>query len=185
MKKILLTFIAMLFNMSIGYAADAPASAQVCVACHGQNGNSSNPEWPNLAGQKAGYLATQLKAFRDGTRSNPAMAPFVAKLSDGDIANLAAYYAGKKATTSASGDRGLVSAGENLSGYCKACHGMSGQTINTEWPNINGQQAAYLKKQLQAFKSGDRTSARMQPVISHMANKEFEALAAYYSQLNP
>ena len=185
MNKLMLSCFVLLINVSAAYAADAPASAQACVACHGQNGNSSNPEWPNLAGQKAGYLATQLKAFRDGTRSNPAMAPFVAKLSDGDIAELAAYYANKKATTSASGDRGLVSAGENLSGYCKACHGMRGQTINEEWPNIHGQQAAYLKKQLQAFKSGERTSARMQPVISHMGDKEFEALAAYYSQLKP
>jgi cytochrome c553 len=185
MNKLMLACIVLLFNVPAGYAADAPAGAQVCVACHGQDGNSSNPEWPNLAGQKAGYLATQLTAFRDGTRSNPAMAPFVAKLSDGEIADLAAYYASRKAATSASGDRGLVSAGENLSGYCKACHGMRGQTINNEWPNISGQQAAYLKKQLQAFKSGERISARMQPVISHMGDDEFDALAAYYSQLKP
>ena len=185
MNKLMLSCFVLLINISAGSAADAPAGAQVCVACHGQNGRSNNPEWPNLAGQKAGYLAAQLTAFRDGTRSNPAMAPFVAKLGDGDIAELAAYYSNKKAATSASGDRGLVSAGENLSGYCKACHGMRGQTINDEWPNIHGQQAAYLKKQLQAFKSGERISARMQPVISHMGDKEFEALAAYYSQLKP
>jgi len=185
MNKLMLTFIAMLFNMSVGYAADTPAGAQVCVACHGQNGNSSNPEWPSLAGQKAGYLATQIKAFRDGARSNALMAPMVANLSDADISVLADYYASQKASTAASGDRRLVSAGENLSGYCKACHGMRGQTINNEWPNISGQQAAYLKKQLQAFKSGERVSARMQPVIAYMGDKEFDALAAYYSQLKP
>ena len=185
MNKLMLSCFVLLINVSVGYAADAPAGAQICVACHGQNGNSSNPEWPNLAGQKAGYLATQIKAFRDGTRSNALMAPMVASLSDADISVLADYYASQKATTSASGDRRLVSAGENLSGYCKACHGMRGETINKEWPNIRGQQAVYLKKQLQAFKSGERISARMQPVISHMGEKEFDALAAYYSQLKP
>lgn len=48
--------------------------------------------WPNLAGQKAGYLVAQMKAFRDGQRPNPMMAPMAAPLSDDDIANLAAYY---------------------------------------------------------------------------------------------
>ena len=49
--------------------------------------------WPNLAAQKEGYLVSQLKAFRDGTRANPMMAPMAAALSDDDIADLAAYYA--------------------------------------------------------------------------------------------
>jgi cytochrome c553 len=185
MKKLMLGCIVLLINVSVAHAAGAPAKAQVCVACHGQNGSSSNAEWPNLAGQKAGYLAAQLKAFRDGTRSNPAMAPFVGSLSDAEIAALAEYYAGKPGTSAANGDAALVARGENLSGYCKACHGMAGQTINAEWPNIAGQQAAYLSKQLKAFKSGSRMSARMQPVVAHMGDAEFDALAAYYSQLKP
>ena len=63
-----------------------------CAGCHGSAGISNNPMWPNLAGQKPGYLAKQLKAFRDGTRSDPMMTPMAAPLSDDDIANLAAYY---------------------------------------------------------------------------------------------
>ncbi len=185
MKKLMLGCIVLLMNVSAVFAADAPAGAQVCVACHGQNGNSSNGEWPNLAGQKAGYLATQLRAFRDGTRSNPAMAPFVESLSDAEISGLATYFAGNKAVSAANGDAALVDQGENLSGYCKACHGMAGQTINPEWPNIAGQQAAYLSKQLKAFKSGRRFSARMQPVVAPLGDAEFDALAAYYSQLKP
>jgi cytochrome c553 len=70
---------------------EAPAAAATCVACHGPKGVSANPEWPNLAGQHAGYLEIQIRAFRDGQRENPAVAPFVGKLSDKDIANLAAY----------------------------------------------------------------------------------------------
>ena len=78
-------------------AADAEAGkakAATCTACHGAEGVSANPMWPNLAGQKEMYLAKQLKDFRDGNRKDPVMAPMAKNLSDDDIANLAAYYAG-------------------------------------------------------------------------------------------
>jgi len=96
-KKIaLIALTAFCLNSSIGFAGDAAAGktkAATCGACHGVNGISPNDIWPNLAGQKAGYLVAQLKAFRDGQRSNPMMAPMAAPLSDTDIDNLAAYYA--------------------------------------------------------------------------------------------
>jgi cytochrome c553 len=79
------------------FAADAEAGkakAAVCVACHGPEGVSSNPLWPNIAGQKDQYLIKQMKAFRDGERMDPLMSPMSAGLSDDDIANLAAYYSG-------------------------------------------------------------------------------------------
>lgn len=69
------------------------AKSAACAACHGGEGISPTPIWPNLAGQKEQYLAAQITAFRDGTRQNAQMAPMVANLSDEDIANLAAYYA--------------------------------------------------------------------------------------------
>lgn len=68
------------------------ARSAVCAACHGQNGISMNPAWPNLAGQKEEYIVIQLRAFRAGTRTNPLMSPQAAPLSDTDIANLAAYF---------------------------------------------------------------------------------------------
>ncbi|MDH3386732.1 MAG: cytochrome c [Gammaproteobacteria bacterium] len=82
-------------NASTAAAGDAAAGktkAATCGACHGMNGISPNDLWPNLAGQKEGYLVAQLKAFRDGQRANPMMAPMVAPLSDADIDDLAAYY---------------------------------------------------------------------------------------------
>lgn len=185
MNKLMLACILGLYGVSGVFAADVPEKAQTCVACHGQNGVSNNPEWPNLAGQKAGYLADQLKAFRDGKRNNPAMAPFVNKLTDTEISELAAYYAGQEAPTSASGDAALVAAGEHLSAYCKACHGMRGQTINQEWPNLAGQQAAYIEKQLKAYREGERINSRMQAVVHPFGDSEFAALAAYYSALKP
>ena len=76
-----------------GDAAAGKARAASCAACHGANGISNNDLWPNLAGQKEGYLKAQIIAFRDGVRQNAMMAPMVAGLSDEDAANIAAYYA--------------------------------------------------------------------------------------------
>lgn len=77
-------------------AAAGKAKAATCVACHGPEGVSVNPMWPNLAGQKEAYLAKQMKDFRDGRRNDPVMGPMAKGLSDEDIANLAAYYASLK-----------------------------------------------------------------------------------------
>ena len=85
---------------TVGLAASAqaadPAVGQAhyestCVACHGPKGISVAPIYPNLAGQKEQYLITVLKEYRDGTRTNPIMAPMAKGLSDTDIGNLAAY----------------------------------------------------------------------------------------------
>lgn len=80
-------------------AADAEAGkakAAMCVACHGANGISAVEMYPNLAGQKAAYTVSQLKAFKNGTRKNPIMAPMAMALSDADMENIAAYYAKMK-----------------------------------------------------------------------------------------
>jgi cytochrome c553 len=90
---------ALLLGASVATAGDAAAGkakSAVCAGCHGANGVSAAPIYPNLAGQKEAYLVAQLKAFRDGTRANAIMAPMAKPLSDADIDNLAAYYAGLK-----------------------------------------------------------------------------------------
>ena len=73
------------------------AKAAVCGGCHGPNGISVNPLWPNLAAQHAAYLSKQLAAFRDGSRVEPTMQAFVATLTDADIADIAAFFASRKA----------------------------------------------------------------------------------------
>jgi len=78
-----------------GDAAAGKAVAKNCAACHGETGVSPNPAWPSLAGQKAGYLVNVLKAFRAGLRKDPMMGGVTRGLSDADIANLAAYFAGQ------------------------------------------------------------------------------------------
>ncbi len=81
-------------------AADAEAGkakSTTCAGCHGPDGISANPLWPNLAGQKDQYLIKQMKDFRDGNRTDPVMAPMAQGLSDQDIADMAAYYSQLKA----------------------------------------------------------------------------------------
>lgn len=75
-----------------GDAATGKEKAALCAACHGADGISPNDLWPNLKGQKFGYLVKQMKALRDGSRSDPMMSPMAAPLTDEDIDNLAAYF---------------------------------------------------------------------------------------------
>src|SRR3984893_10719529 len=66
--------------------------ATTCAACHGANGNSTNPEWPSLAGIGADYIAEQLKNFKEGKRNNPVMMPNAMTLSADDMVDLGAYF---------------------------------------------------------------------------------------------
>ena len=79
--------------VAVGDAQAGATKAAMCAACHGQNGISVNPLWPSLAGQHEAYLAKQIKAFRDGKRTDVSMQPFVANLTDQDIEDIAAHYA--------------------------------------------------------------------------------------------
>jgi cytochrome c553 len=84
-------------NVAIaGDAAAGKAKAASCGGCHGANGISAVPTYPNLAGQKEAYLIKQMKAFKDKTRKDPTMNAMAAPLSDADMANISAYYAGLK-----------------------------------------------------------------------------------------
>ncbi|HET7810957.1 MAG TPA: c-type cytochrome, partial [Steroidobacteraceae bacterium] len=67
---------------SAGSAEAGAGKAAVCVACHGVNGNSVNPEWPNLAGQNAAYIREQLAMFKSRQRNNPVMQPIVDSMSE-------------------------------------------------------------------------------------------------------
>ena len=90
--------LALSANVAIagGDAAAGKAKAATCAGCHGAAGISMIPTYPNLAGQKEAYLAKQLRAFKDKTRTEPTMNAMAAPLTDADMANLAAYYSGLK-----------------------------------------------------------------------------------------
>ena len=97
MKKIhyLLLLITMLSLSSVANAGNAEAGkgkSTLCATCHGPDGISPNELWPNLKGQKEGYIIKQLKALRSGDRKDPMMSPMAAPLTDEDIDDLAAYF---------------------------------------------------------------------------------------------
>lgn len=99
MPKALFLFLSCLMaSTTSALAADSAAgramAESVCASCHGIKGISSAAFFPNLAGQKADYLQSALTAYRDGSRKAPVMNNLAAGLSDGDIANLAAHFAG-------------------------------------------------------------------------------------------
>lgn len=102
MKK-LIAICAMLAVAAFAQAADVAAgkvtAEAVCAACHGANGVSVSDNIPHLAGQRAGYLENQLKAFKDGARKNAIMNAIAAQLSAEDVANVAAHFAGQPGAT--------------------------------------------------------------------------------------
>jgi len=96
---ICLIFITILALDAFGQTGDAEAGkskSAVCAVCNGADGNSSNPVWPNLAGQHDQYLIKSMKDYRDGKRDDPQMNETFQSLSDQDIADLAAYYSSQK-----------------------------------------------------------------------------------------
>lgn len=104
MKKSTLFVLGTLLSGLAGSAAAIPTGdakvgqekSAMCASCHGADGNSSDPQFPRLAGQHANYLVRTLMDYRSGARKNPIMAGFAGGLSDEDMENLAAYYSSQK-----------------------------------------------------------------------------------------
>ena len=168
------------------YAADINAGekkAAVCAGCHGAKGISSNFIYPNLAGQQAAYLATQLRAFKKGTRTDAMMQPFVAQLSVDDINNLVAFFAAQENKTVHHPEMNVVT--EEIvskASMCKGCHGKEGEGRGT-FPKLTNQHVHYLEKQLKAFKSGDRKGGPMSGIAKSLSDDDIKQLSHYFSNL--
>lgn len=171
-------------------AQDADAGrkkAEMCVACHGQNGNSTNAQFPILAGQNSRYLYFQLRDFKEGRRKNPMMDPIVANLSKQDMFDLAAYFAAKTpVSTQFRADpekarKGKAKAEEVL---CTMCHlgGFKGQN---EIPRVAGQHYEYIVKQLHDFRAQRRTNdaGNMTSVAKTLSDADIDDLAQYIAGL--
>ena len=174
-------------------------ASQVCVACHGADGNSPTPANPKIAGQHAAYLYKQLGNFKvqkgatEAERANPIMAGFAATLSDEDMRNVAAYFASQKLKPSAAKDKDIVQAGQKIyrGGIadknipaCAGCHGPSGAGIPDQFPRIAGQYAEYTEAQLVAFRQGLRkNSTQMAGTAARMSDAEIKAVAEYVAGL--
>jgi cytochrome c553 len=71
--------------------------AAACIACHGADGNPADPNLPALAGQEWHYLVDAMKAYQDGRRSDPTMTHLLETLTEGDLEDIAAFYASQQA----------------------------------------------------------------------------------------
>jgi cytochrome c553 len=101
MQKIFISLAACLTVFSSlafaeGNAEAGKAKSQLCIACHGADGNSATGDFPKLAGQNADYLVSALKQYKSGKRKNQIMAGFVGTLDEKQMADLAAYFASQK-----------------------------------------------------------------------------------------
>ncbi|MFZ2508052.1 MAG: c-type cytochrome [Steroidobacteraceae bacterium] len=196
--KLLPAFVVSLSLLTAGattaFAGDATVGARkspVCGACHGGNGISMNPEWPNLAGQQESYIAAQLALFKRGIRDNPLMRPMAVSLSDQDMLDLGAYYA-EQAPAGLEADPAIYESGERL--YrggdperklpaCIACHGPQGKGNGpAKYPALRGQHAVYTYNQLKAYAENRRRTPGndiMQVVAARLTENEMRALASY------
>jgi cytochrome c553 len=163
------------------------AKSQTCAACHGADGNSIAPTFPNLAGQTWRYLYIQMKDFKEGRRSNPMMDPMVASLSRQDMIDIANYYAAQTAKPSAfKADeekikRGKAKADETL---CSMCH-LGNFVGQNEIPKVAGQQYDYIVQQLRDFKARKRTNdaGNMTSVSQTLSETDIENLGHYITSL--
>lgn len=181
---------------SAGDAKSGQSKALVCGACHGAEGQSTNPQWPNLAGQHAKYLVQQLQAYQTGTtRTSPIMAPLVAALTQEDMEDLSAWYAQKPLVTP--GTKASSAHGEQLYRQgdmekqipaCVACHGPNGRGAEQAgFPMISHQQPEYLIQQLQAFKAGTRSTDPlkiMRTICAKLSAEDMQDLAQYIGHLD-
>ena len=168
-------------------SSQAPAKAEVCVACHGPGGNSVIATNPILAGQTSRYLYLQLRDFQEGRRSDPLMSAMVAGLSRDDMRELADYFSRQKPKSlnfrvdPEKAKLGKLKADETL---CTMCHlgGFAGQN---EIPRVAGQNYDYIFKQLSDFKARKRTNdaGNMTSVSNTLNEKDIENLAHYLTGL--
>lgn len=174
-------------------AADPTETAKtVCAACHGVDGNSSDPQYPKLAGMDQEYLMRQLRAFASGKRREETMSGIIAGIDPNEYSALAAYYGKLKPTPGKVLDAELAAKGKSLyddgntdSGVpaCAGCHQPDGKG-NARFPRLAGQHQIYLLKQLADYKSGRRaTDPLMTTVGKRLTADEAKALAEYIAGL--
>ena len=207
MKKI-----TVLLCLSLGLSANALAKGDIdagkeksatCMACHGPEGISTTDLYPNLAGQHANYIVKQIKEFQlagktsgEEGRNNAVMIGMVSGLSEQDIDDLGAYYASLKGELGSSPEY-VIAVGEQL--YrggdeergitaCIACHGPRGDGMSlANFPDISGQKAAYIKSQLEAFRSDGRNNdmnGMMRDIAKRLTDRDIDTLSKYLGGLH-
>lgn len=192
-----------------GDAAAGQGKSAVCVACHGVDGNSADPQYPKLAGQHERYIARQLALYRSGERENAIMIGFAAGLSAQDMRDLGAFYATQDGSPGIA-DEGVIASGPNQGRQffevgqdlfragdesraipaCIACHGPSGAgNPGPSYPKLRGQHAQYSAEILRKYREGKILPGDQGDVMAAIArdltDEEIDSLASYIEGLHP
>ena len=182
----------------LGDSKAGAGKATACGACHGMDGNSSDKQYPKLAGQNEAYIARQIKLFQSQKRQNAIMMGFAATLSEQDMHDIGAFFATKNSLAGVA-DEKLLERGQSL--YrggdatlgvpaCMACHGPDGRGMaGAGYPQLAGQWADYVQTKLKDWKGGttwgDDGNAKIMPEIArHLGDNDIAALASYVEGLH-
>src|ERR1700691_2744436 len=170
--------------------------SNACSRCHGYNGVSISPLFPNLAGQVPGYIESELRLFRQRGRSDPHARAFMwgiaRALTDEQIKGVALYFStqpavtGKGSSNPALADKGKVlyenGAPERDIEACTVCHGHSGEGVNSQ-PRLAGQHPDYVSTEMFQYRKGLRENKVMQHVTEKMTDDEIAAVVDYVATL--
>lgn len=203
MKKIsqAILFVLLALAANAGAQTAAPARAEPdfawgeqiakaqCAVCHGERGDGTNEQFPQLAGQNTQYLRKQLEDFRQGRRQAEPMSTLTKSLTDGQIDALAAYFNRQVPQRHPAEDAMLASVGryiyERGNIYakvpaCQSCHSATG-VGNARLPRLAGQHPLYVESQLRRFRAKTRSndSGAMALVTEGLNELELRAVAAY------
>ena len=182
---------SVVLGLGFGFVAALPpavaqdgieAKAQVCAACHGQNGVPTDPKTiPPIWGQQQSYLMKQLRDFRSGERDNAIMSPIAKGLAEGDLRKIAAYFAAKTwPARSASAKSPLLPKGI---AQCQACHQPNFQG-GMPAPRLAGLSYEYLAAAMRAFATEERSNNLDMPkFMQTLTERERNAIARYVSAL--
>ncbi|HEY6966261.1 MAG TPA: c-type cytochrome [Burkholderiales bacterium] len=170
-------------------AGDAKAGKTLaeaeCKGCHGLDGGSVAPGVPHLAAQNERYLLASLKAYKEGKRGHAALKVITERMSEADIRNVAAYYAGLPASgiarASPVANVSPYEAGKARAVACAKCHGEDGNGTAPGIPSLAGQQAQYLAGALQEYVSGERKSSPMHAVMRSLSPSDIESVSLYFA----
>jgi cytochrome c553 len=179
-------------------ATDSPLgrTVQACGTCHGTNGRSVSPTFPNLAAQTAPYIEAQLKAFKDQTRGDPDAQAYMwgmaAQLGDGQISELAAYFSKQPAPAPGkTGGAAAIARGKQVfeEGVparqippCASCHGAHAEGMAT-FPRLAGQHAPYLLKQILVIQNALRNAPVMHGIVKDLSRDQIEAVVLYLESI--
>lgn len=150
-------------------------ASKTCAACHGADGNSMVPAFPSIAGQPAGYLAEQMRAFRDGNRVNVLMSPQAKALTDQQIEDLSAYFSAQKRVVKPIETKDSIPGAHlwkfgghsNTVAACAACHGPQGQGNQPAgFPALRGLTPQYITESLMLYAKDERKTPHADIMVS-------------------